>query len=300
MDRQRELRDSIHESGGRGQRGICSPRSREEEGRGDSSGVRPLSAQVPQEEQSGRALEEAQAQVSRLPEDFQASPLPGLPRGEDPSTPGVRLQRMRVQEQQQRYPEEPLHPSAHEQLRFLLRHVRQAIQDKESVEPSREAEPQRRTSDSVRRVRPLQQESPRFEGPHEVQALQARVRMSNLQKRDDHPGESGATFDLARDQGEGVVPHLRKEVQRPGSGLSHEGAHRGETVPLPRVRQIVQKADCSGAARAHPHGEEAVRLRHLRPGFRSETRLDLSQETPSWTLAPFACRFDKEHRHRVH
>ena len=262
--------------------------------------MRPLSTKVPKEEQLGRASEETQTPVSRLSENVQASSVPGLPHREDPSASGVRLQRLRVQEQQQRHPEEPLHSPAHHHLQLRLRHMRQTVQDQESAEPSREAEAQRRAADSLRRLRPLQQESSRAEGAHEVQALQAGVRVQDLQKRDDHSGESRATSHLARDQREGAVPHLRQEVPRPGLGLSHASAHGSEAVPLSRLRQVVQEADRPGAARSHTYREEAVRLRHLRPGFRAETRPDLPQEASSRTTATVARRFHQEHRHGVH
>lgn len=171
-----------------------------------------MSTQVLEEEQSGGALEEAPLQVLGLPEDIQAPPTPGRPRGEDPPSPGVRLQHVRVQEQQQGHAEEPLHTAAHEQLQFRLRCLRQAVQDQEGLKSSREAEPQRRAADRLRRLRALQQEPARAEGPHEVQALQARVHLQNLSQRHDHEGEPGAAPDVARDQGEGALSDLREAI----------------------------------------------------------------------------------------
>lgn len=81
------------------------------------------------------------------------------------------MQRVQVQEQQQGYPEESLHSAAHEQLRLRVRHVRQAVQDKEGPESPREAESQRSSADRVRRLRSLQQEPSRPQGSYEVQAL---------------------------------------------------------------------------------------------------------------------------------
>lgn len=106
--------------------------------------------------------------MRRLPEDLQPPTLSGLPHREESSAADVRVQRVQVQEQQQRHPEESLHSAAHEQLRLRVRYVRQAVQNKEGPESPREAEPQRSSADRVRRLRSLQQESSRSQGSHEI------------------------------------------------------------------------------------------------------------------------------------
>lgn len=254
-------------------------------------GVRSLSPQVLEEEQPRRAPEAAQAQVHRLLEDLQPPALPDLPRREEPSAADVRVQRVQVQEQQQGHPEESLHSAAHEQLRLRVRHVRQAVQDKEGPEPPREAESQRGTADRVRRLRPLQQEPPRPQGSHEVQALQTGIRLPDMSTGHDDPRELGAASHVARNQGEGTLSDLRQEIPGTRPGLAHESAHRGETVPLPRLRKDFSAANCSRAARVDPYRKKTLYLRYLRSSVRPKARLDLPQKETSWPATSVARSF---------
>lgn len=171
--------------------------------------MRSLLPQIPEEEQSRRALETAQTQMCRLPENLQPSTLFGLAYREESSTADVRVQRVQVQEQQQGHPEESLYPTAHEQLRLRVRHLRQTVQDQESPESSREAESQRGTSNRVRRLRSFQQESSRSQSPYEIQTLQAGICLPDMSTGYDYSGEFGTASHVARNQGEGALSDLR-------------------------------------------------------------------------------------------
>lgn len=138
--------------------------------------------------------------------------------------------------------------------------------------------------------------------PSEVGALQAEIRVSYMQEAHGHPGESRSAFvDATREEGEDRVRRVRQDVHQ--EGLVQEaygGAHRVQAPLLPDMQQTVREEVTVAPTFAHPHGEEAVRLRYMRQGVHAEARPDLSQENASRPSSTVARNADRGHRERVH
>lgn len=145
----------------------------------------------------GLAHEAAQAPLQDVQPNVQTEKRSKATLGTGARAGAVSVQHLRVQEQQQVDVEGPFHQETHQQFRLLLRCLREAVQDKERHGAAREADAQQRTSYNLHCLRPCLQERTFLEGSHEVQTLQACVRVQFVQTLHDDPEEPGTASAVA-------------------------------------------------------------------------------------------------------
>ena len=194
-----------------------------------------------------------------------------------------------------------LHSKAHRPVRAPVQVLPEEIQGEGRSDESR-AIPSQGEADQLRRLRETVPEQRLPLRAPEVGALQAQVRVSHMQTTHGHAGESRPTSaDAARETGEDRVRRMREDVHEEGFVQeAHGGAHGLQATFLPDLQQTVRQEVSAASTLAHPHGQEAVRLRHLRQGFHAETWTDLSQEDSPRASSSVARHADRRYRERVH
>lgn len=195
----------------------------------------------------------------------------------------------------------PLHQEAHRPLRAPVQVLPEEVQGEGRPDQSRTVSSQGE-ADQLRRVRETVPEQRLPLRAPEMGALQAEIRVSHMQEAYGDAGESRSTFvDATREKGEDRVRRVWQNVHQEGLVQeAHGGAHGVQATLLPYMQQTVREEVSVASTFAHPHGEEAVRLRHMWQGVHAEARSDLSQENASWPSSTVARNADRRHRERVH
>lgn len=178
----------------------------------------------------------------------------GAARGLRRSAGTVLLQPVRLQEQEQIRAEDTRRAQALGRLQILLRDLRQEVQGQGRSDESHTFQPPGTAGDLRRLRQDLSQQQLPIRAS-EVRALQGQVRVSDMQEANGQPGEPRrAHAQAARAQGErgvrGVRQDLLAEQQIEGA---HEDPHRGQTVQLHHLQQVLRSQDRSQTASAHSH-----------------------------------------------